>query len=131
MAVKDCDIDKLVANWREAALAKDEKKLRKILHPEFRLVGVRLRGAIAADVDDWLATLNRMDITNLEMKVMDHVQIDKLLVLTIDGHWKVRFMKQEIEERILFTDTWIKMGKDWRLLRRHSSSVPEGMVLQS
>ena len=131
MAVRACDIDKLVANWRDAALAKDEKALRKILHPDFRLVGVRLRGAISANVDDWLATLNRMDITNLDMTVMDHVQIENLLVLTIDGHWKVRFMEQEIEERILFTDTWIKIGRNWRLLRRHSSSVPEGVVLQS
>jgi hypothetical protein len=38
-------------------------------------------------------------------------------------------MGQLIDERVLLTDVWVRMGDGWQVLRRHSSPVPSGVQL--
>lgn len=115
----------LEASWRAALLGKDESAIRALIHPDFKLVGVRPGGEpISVNLDSWMTALQGMDIAALEVDVIDAVGTPATLVVTVDACWKVRFMHQCIDERVLLTDVWVREDGTWRVIRRHSSFVP-------
>ncbi len=120
------DVNALEAEWRDALLAKDEDTLRRLIHPRYKLVGIRSTGSVAVDLEQWIAALRRMDIAALEVRVTDCVALDNVIVATVDAQWKVRYLGQPIDERVLLTDVWVREDGRWRVLRRHSSPVPKG-----
>ena len=120
------DVKTLEAEWRDALLAKDEAALRRLIHPLFKLVGIRSTGSVAVDLEQWITALRRMDIAALEVRVTDCVALDDVIVATVDAQWQVRYLGQPIEERVLLTDVWVREDGIWRVLRRHSSPVPSG-----
>ena len=123
------DIRELEGEWRDALIAKDEATLRRLIHPQFKLSGIRSTGAVAVDLDQWIEALQRMDIVNLEVRVTDCLALDNTMVATVDAQWKVRYLGQLIDERVLLTDVWVREGGDWQVVRRHSSPVPAGVKL--
>ena len=120
------DVKTLEAEWRDALLAKDEAALRRLIHPLYKLVGIRSTGLVAVNLEQWIAALRRMDIAALEVRVTDCVALDNVIVATVDAQWKVRYLGQPIDERVLLTDVWVREDGNWRVLRRHSSPVPSG-----
>jgi hypothetical protein len=123
------DVTTLEAEWRNALIAKDEEALRRLIHPRFKLVGIRSTGSVAVDLEQWILALRRMDIASLEVRVTDCVALDNTIVATVDAKWKVRYLGQPIDERVLLTDVWVREDGIWRVLRRHSSPVPRGVEI--
>ena len=116
----------LEARWRDALLARDKDAICALLHPDFRLVGVRQSGeALSIDVEHWISALDKMDIVAVEMNVIDAAGTGDTLVGTLDACWKVRFLGQTIDERVFLTDVWVRAGDDWQVIRRHTSFIPE------
>jgi hypothetical protein len=129
VAVERTDVRDLERQWRDALFNKDEARLRELIHPKFKLVGIRSTGTVAVGLEDWLLALHKMDLISLEVRVMDHVQIDQTIVATVDAQWKLRFMGHAIDERVLLTDVWVKTEDGWQVVRRHSSPVPAGVSI--
>ena len=123
------DVRDLEREWRDALIAKDEDVLRRLIHPQFKLVGVRSTGSVAVDLPQWIDALNRMDIASLEVRVTECVALENTIVATVDAQWKVRYLGQLIDERVLLTDVWVREGDTWRVIRRHSSPVPAGVKI--
>ena len=123
------DVRTLEGEWRDALIAKDEAALRRLIHPQYKLVGIRSTGSVAVDLDQWIVALRRMDIASLEVRVTDCVALDDVLIATVDAQWKVRYLGQLIDERVLLTDVWVREGGNWRVVRRHSSPVPSGTTI--
>ena len=123
------DVRELEREWRDALVAKDEEALRRLIHPQFKLVGVRSTGSVAVNLEQWIEALNRMDIASLEVRVTECVALEDVLVATVDAQWKVRYLGQLIDERVLLTDVWVKFGDSWQVVRRHSSPVPVGVTI--
>ena len=123
------DARELEQQWRDALVAKDEAALRRLIHPQFRLVGVRSTGSVAVDLEQWIEALKRMDIASLEVRVTDCVALESTMVATVDAQWSVRYLGQLIDERVLLTDVWVRDDGRWQVLRRHSSPVPAGANL--
>ena len=123
------DVRELESEWRDALIAKDEAALRRLIHPQFKLVGIRSTGSVAVNLEQWITALKRMDIVNLEVRVTDCLALDNTLVATVDAQWKVRYLGQLIDERVLLTDVWVRENNDWHVVRRHSSPVPAGVKL--
>ena len=130
MAADPADVREFERQWRDALFAKDESKLRRLIHPQFKLVGIRSTGTVAVGLEDWLLALQKMDLISLEVRVMDAVQIDQTIVATVDAQWKLRFMGHAIDERVLLTDVWVKSDEGWQVVRRHSSPVPAGVSIE-
>ena len=130
MAVDRTDVRELERQWRDALFAKDESRLRDLIHPQFKLVGIRSTGTVAVGLEDWLVALQRMDLISLEVRVMDSVRLDQTIVATVDAQWKLRFMGHAIDERVLLTDVWVKADEGWQVVRRHSSPVPAGVSIE-
>ena len=129
MAADTTDVRELERQWRDALFAKDEAKLRELIHPQFKLVGIRSTGTVAVSLEDWLVALQRMDLISLEVRVMESVRLDQTIVATVDAQWKLRFMGHAIDERVLLTDVWVKADASWQVVRRHSSPVPAGVKI--
>jgi hypothetical protein len=129
VAGEGADIRELERQWRDALFAKDEAELRRLIHPQFKLVGIRSTGTVAVGLEDWLAALQKMDLVSLEVRVMDSVRLDQTMVATVDAQWKLRFMGHAIDERVLLTDVWVKTDEGWQVVRRHSSPVPAGVSI--
>ena len=104
MAVKPADVRELEREWRDALFAKDEAALRRLIHPQFKLVGIRSTGTVAVGLEEWLTALEKMDIASLEVRVVESLQLDTTMVATVDAQWKVRFMGHCIDERVLLTE---------------------------
>jgi hypothetical protein len=124
------DVRDLERQWRDALFAKDEAELRRLIHPQFKLVGIRSTGTVAVSLEDWLVALQKMDLISLEVRVMDSVRVDQTIVATVDAQWKLRFMGHAIDERVLLSDVWVKTDDHWQVLRRHSSPVPAGVGIE-
>ena len=120
------DARELEYQWRDALIAKDEATLRRLIHPQFRLVGIRSTGSVAVDLEQWIEALKRMDIASLEVRITECVALESTMVATVDAQWRVRYLGQLIDERVLLTDVWVREDGQWRVLRRHSSPVPSG-----
>ena len=123
------DVATLEGEWRDALLQKDEETLRRLIHPQYKLVGIRSTGSVAVDLEQWIAALRRMDIAALEVRVTDCVALDNVIIATVDAQWKVRYLGQPIDERVLLTDVWVREDGRWRVVRRHSSPVPAGVKI--
>lgn len=123
------DVRELERDWRDALIAKDEAALRRLIHPQFKLVGIRSTGSVAVDLDQWIEALKRMDIASLEVRVSDCVALASTIVATVDAQWRVRYLGQLIDERVLLTDVWVREGNGWQVVRRHSSPVPSGVKI--
>ena len=130
MAANQGDIIELEREWRDALFAKDEAALRKLIHPQFKLVGIRSTGTVAVGLEDWLGAPQKMDIASLEVRVTDSLRLDRTIVATVDAQWKLRFMGHTIDERVLLTDVWVKGDDGWQVVRRHSSPVPPGVHIE-
>ena len=130
MAAEPGDIIELERAWRDALFAKDEDGLRKLIHPQFKLVGIRSTGTVAVGLEDWLGALQKMDIASLAVRVTDSVRVDRTIVATVDAQWKLRFMGHTIDERVLLTDVWVNGDDGWQVVRRHSSPVPVGVHIE-
>ena len=130
MAADGTDIHDLERQWRDALFAKDEGRLRELIHPQFKLVGIRSTGTVAVSLEDWLVALQKMDLISLEVRVMDSVRLDQTMVATVDAQWKLRFMGHAIDERVLLTDVWVQFEDGWQVVRRHSSPVPAGVSIE-
>lgn len=123
------DVRDLERDWRDALIAKDEATLRRLIHPQFKLVGIRSSGSVAVNLAQWIEALKRMDIASLEVRVVECVQLENVIVATVDAQWKVRYLGQLIDERVLLTDVWVREADRWQVLRRHSSPVPPGVEI--
>ena len=123
------DVRELEHQWRDALIAKDEATLRRLIHPQFRLVGIRSTGSVAVDLEQWIEALKRMDIASLEVRITECVALESTMVATVDAQWRVRYLGQLIDERVLLTDVWVREDGRWQVLRRHSSPVPAGVKL--
>ena len=123
------DARDLEYQWRDALIAKDVTSLRRLIHPQFRLVGVRSTGSVAVDLEQWIEALKRMDIASLEVRITECVALESTMVATVDAQWRVRYLGQLIDERVLLTDVWVRENGRWQVLRRHSSPVPAGVNL--
>lgn len=123
------DVRDLEAQWRDALIAKDEATLRRLIHPLFKLVGIRSTGSVTVDLEQWIVALKRMDIASLEVRISDCVSLSNTIVATVDAQWRVRYLGQLIDERVLLTDVWVRVGDSWQVLRRHSSPVPAGVKI--
>lgn len=130
MAADAIDIIDLERDWRDALFAKDEAALRGLIHPQFKLVGIRSTGTVAVGLEDWLGALKKMDIASLEVRVTESLRLDRTIVATVDAQWKLRFMGHLIDERVLLTDVWVKGDSGWQVIRRHSSPVPPGVHIE-
>lgn len=123
------DVRDLEREWRDALIAKDEATIRRLIHPQFKLVGIRSTGSVAVNLEQWVEALKRMDIASLEVRVTECVALDNVIVATVDAQWQVRYMGQLIDERVLLTDVWVRVNDGWQVVRRHSSPVPPGVDL--
>jgi hypothetical protein len=123
------DVRDLEREWRDALISKDENALRRLIHPQFKLVGIRSTGSVAVDLGQWIEALQRMDIASLEVRVTECVALENVIVATVDAQWRVRYLGQLIDERVLLTDVWVRQGDSWQVVRRHSSPVPAGVRL--
>jgi ketosteroid isomerase-like protein len=123
------DVRDLESEWRDALISKDEDALRRLIHPQFKLVGIRSTGSVAVDLAQWIDALKRMDIASLEVRVTECVSLENVIVATVDAQWRVRYLGQLINERVLLTDVWVRVGDSWQVVRRHSSPVPQGVEI--
>ena len=124
------EVEALEQRWRDALFAKDEAALRGLIHPRFKLVGIRSTGTVGVGLEEWLEALKKMDIASLEVRVIDSVEAAGTIVATVDAQWQVRFMGHPIDERVLLTDVWVREGSGWQVIRRHSSPVPPGVNIE-
>ena len=123
------DARELEQQWRDALIAKDEATLRRLIHPRFKLVGIRSTGSVAVSLEQWIEALQRMDIASLEVRITECVALESTMIATVDAQWRVRYLGQLIDERVLLTDVWVREDGRWQVLRRHSSPVPPGVEI--
>ena len=123
------DVRDLEREWRDALVEKDEAALRRLIHPQYKLVGIRSTGSVAVNLEQWIEALKRMDIASLEVRVTECVALENVIVATVDAQWQVRYLGQLIDERVLLTDVWVREEGRWRVVRRHSSPVPRGVEI--
>ena len=126
MAENNCQlIEALEREWRDALCAKDMDRLRSLIHPDFVLIGTRASGPFTLNRDEWLEAIQKRELVRIELDVGDATILDQVMVGTVQAKWCVKYLGREIEDSVLLTDVWVFDDERWRVVRRHSSPVPE------
>ena len=125
MVDKGCDlIRSLEHQWRDALCAKDENRLRALIHPDFILIGTRSTGPFVLNRDEWLEAIKRRELISIELDIRDALVFEDMMIGTIDARWRVKYLGGEIEDCVLLTDVWVREDDQWQVVRRHSSPAP-------
>jgi ketosteroid isomerase-like protein len=122
---KGCDlIRSLEHQWRDALCAKDEDRLRALIHPDFILIGTRSTGPFVLTREEWLEAIKRRELISIELDIRDALVFEDMMIGTIDARWRVKYLGGEIEDCVLLTDVWVREDNQWQVVRRHSSPAP-------
>jgi ketosteroid isomerase-like protein len=122
---KGCDlIRSLEHQWRDALCAKDEDRLRALIHPDFILIGTRSTGPFVLTREEWLEAIKRRELISIELDIRDALVFEDMMIGTIDARWRVKYLGGEIEDCVLLTDVWVREDDQWQVVRRHSSPAP-------
>ena len=125
MAADSCElIGSLEHQWRDALCAKDIKRLRTLIHRDFKLIGTRSTGAFTLSRDEWLDAIQKRDLIRIDLEVKDAVAFEKVLVGTVAATWCVDYRGKPVEDCVLLTDVWVCDEGRWQVVRRHSSPMP-------
>ena len=117
-------IGSLEREWRDALCAKDMDRLRRLIHPQFTLIGSRAAGAFVMGRDEWLDAIQNRELVRIDLEVKDAVVFDDVIVGTIEANWCVKYLGRPIQDCVLLTDVWVRGDGEWRVVRRHSSPIP-------
>jgi ketosteroid isomerase-like protein len=118
-------IEAVERQWRDALCAKDMDLLRSLIHPRFVLIGTRASGPFTLNREEWLDAIQRRELVSIELDVGEALVLDQVMVGTVQAKWRVKYLGREIEDCVLLTDVWVFDEDRWRVVRRHSSPVPE------
>ena len=123
----NCDvIANLEREWRDALCSKDMERLRSLMHPDFVLIGTRSTGPFMMHRDEWLDAIQRRDVETIEFDVKDATALDDVMLGTVHARWRLKYLGRIIEDCVLLTDVWVRDGKRWVAIRRHSTPAPAG-----
>ena len=130
MASNCCQlIGSLEREWRDALCAKDMDRLRKLVHPNFTLIGSRSTGAFTMGREEWLDAIQKRELVRIDLDVRDATVFDEVIVGTIEANWCVNYRGKPIQDCVLLTDVWVRDEREWRVVRRHSSPMPASECL--
>ena len=118
-------VEALERQWRDALCAKDMDRLRSLIHPAFVLIGTRASGPFMLNRDEWLEAIQKRELVTIDLDVGDATVLDQVMVGTVKAKWRVKYLGREIEDSVLLTDVWVFDDERWRVVRRHSSPMPE------
>ena len=127
MAANNRDlIEGLERDWRDALCKRDMDRLSALIHPDFVLIGTRSSGPFMMHRKDWLDAIQRREVDAIELEVRDATLLPEVMIGTVHARWRLKYLGRVIEDCVLLTDVWVKDGKDWRVVRRHSTPAPAG-----
>ena len=122
-------IETLEREWRDALCGKDIERLRTLIHPEFTLIGTRSSGPFTMTRDEWLEAIQRRELISIDLKVRDAAVFDEVMVGTVEANWCIDYRGKPIEDCVLLTDVWVRHEGEWRVVRRHSSPMPDAACM--
>ncbi len=111
--------------WRDAVCAKDLDRLRALIHPRFVLIGTRANGPFEMSRDEWLEAIKKRELVAIDLNVTDAFATDDMMVGTVEAKWRIKYLGRVLQDTVLLTDVWICDEGRWRVVRRHSSPVPD------
>lgn len=119
-------IDGLERDWRDALCKKDMERLTALVHPNFVLIGTRSSGPFVMHRQEWLDAIQRRQVDAIEIQIRDATILPDVMIGTVHARWRLKYLGRVIEDCVLLTDVWVKDGKEWRCVRRHSTPAPPG-----
>ena len=125
MPDKNCQlIEALEREWRDALCSKDMEALRRLVHPDFVLIGTRSSGPFTMGRDEWLEAIQRREVDSIEVEIRDATILDQVMIGTVEARWRLKYLNRVIEDCVLLTDVWVLDDGHWRAIRRHSTPAP-------
>ena len=105
------DVATLEAEWRDALIAKDDAVLRRLIHPRFKLVGIRSTGSVAVDLEQWILALRRMDIASLDVRSENFLQKQRAGTELREGRVVTGFPKMAdiFREPVVHCRNWLRL----------------------
>lgn len=127
MVDRNCKVIEALENeWCDALRSRDMERLRALLHPDFVLIGVRSSGPFMMHRDEWLDAIQRRDVVAIDLEVCDATSFEQVMVGTVYAKWRLSYLGQVIEDKVVLTDVWVFDDDRWQAIRRHSTPSPTG-----
>jgi ketosteroid isomerase-like protein len=119
-------IEGLEREWRDALCSKDMARLRRLVHPDFVLIGTRSTGPFMMRRDEWLNAIQRREVESIEVEIRDSTALEQVMVGTVHARWRLKYLGRIIEDCVVLTDVWVLDEGRWQAIRRHSTPSPAG-----
>lgn len=121
-------LEQLEQEWCAALCRKDMQKLGSLAHEEFLLLGSRARVPFALNRQQWLDAVAAHAFEHVAIEARDAVQLDRVIIGTVEAQWRIRSCGRLIEDHVLMTSVWVKDAATWQTVRRHSTPAGQTNV---
>ena len=120
------DIAAIEQAWGEAFLKGDRAFLERLVAPEFKLMRAEGGESLFTPRARWFANEGRIIFHEFEVRTVDVVDAGDTAVATVRGRWKISMEGRTgtREEGFIVSDTFVRRGKAWQVIFRHSSPYP-------
>ena len=113
------------AAWEQAFKTGNHRYLRSLLAPEFRLMRAENGQILLTTRAQWFANLTRYTMHEFDARIVDVAVAGNTAVATVEGRWKVSIPDRGTrEEKFILSDTWVRRGRAWQVVYRHSTPSP-------
>jgi Domain of unknown function (DUF4440) len=113
------------ARWRQGISGNDKAALEQILGPRYSLI----TATGTTDRAQWMDKVGIWKTSILEWRAEPRVDVyGEAAIVTGTLHWKVkkdapdpRTGSADVDQDFVVTDVWIRIGKAWQVVQRHST----------
>ncbi len=128
LSPEQAEIYALEIQWGEAFLEGDHAYIDNLVAPEFRLI-IHEGAPIVVPREPWMANMRRWDFTAFDVEIYDIIVTGDTAVVVLSGRWQVAFEGERIiDSEFFLTDTFVRRGETWQVIRRHSQTTADRMA---
>jgi hypothetical protein len=101
--------------------------LNALTHPSFTYLGMHPGGVSAWTRSEWVNVVCGLNTISFVHNTPNVVLVGTTAVVTVDATWLGQISGAPRQQRVLMSDTWLKVNGRWKLLRRHASTFEEAV----
>ncbi len=110
-----------------AITTRNAEVLSALTHSSFTYLGMHPGGVSAWTRLEWMNAICGLNTISFVHNTPNVVLVGATAVVTVDATWLGQVSGAPKQQRVLMSDTWLKVNGRWKLLRRHASTYEEAV----
>ncbi len=115
-------LERCELSWVQALQKQDAVELNRLLHDEFTSTPARSKGEVVRK-REYIASASEVQVCDYELRDSTVSQSDNVAVFKARLICHSKFGGRHLDDDLLITDVWVRVGDAWLALTRHASHI--------